>query len=527
MTAFRELRQTHRNYGLLAVATDIINRIGYRFGITHVEKIFVIEELARTSEFSANVLSADEIKHLQQQGMITCDPEQITAAECGQLICIAATEQDRLCGLTWYAIQPYRYGGSTFAFFDPRYICGFGAFVHPDYRGRGVRDAIVAKAIEHANSLGRRGIIAAISWTNFASLRSAARIGYKAIGLAYCCPWLPSHRHRPYYQLRKLETTTPITTAFISTSVSAVLELLYRKSILLLVIDAAPKRPTSQNPLRRILARTQHQSVSDWAYARGVPCIRFLSDNQSTTAEAIRASHADYLISYTAPLFNEEILLAPKKAAVNIHPSLLPDYRGGAPLPWQVLREEAITGASLHLLTMKIDQGAVLAQVQSELPAGLSKKALFELARNNAARALDTWLDKHLSDSLLSGVAQPEQSDTPFARNRTLADLNRELDWHQDSTAKLFALARYLERWPTELNQPPGLLPWLPWRACSLEESCSNLHSVQWRYSWKGLQFRNAKGQITLRPSLNPLHWLSHWRNWRRLAREQGENIYL
>lgn len=527
MTALKELIKTAKKFGFLAATTDLLNRIFYKLAITHIERIYIICDIPIAPDFYTEVLSPEKISALHKQGEIQCENEQIDAVEAGDLICIGAFSGNQLCGFTWYAVYAYRYGGTMFAYFHPDFLCGFGAFVHPDYRGRGVRDAIVAKAVSHAHSLGRKGVIAAITWTNFASLRSAIRIGYQPIGLSYRCAWLPHHKHQAYYHLRTLETLTPITVAFVSTRVSPVLELLYRKSSLLLVVDAGAQTSNQTRLKDRILLRRPPQSVSDWAKARGVACVSFSAKAQHLAAAAIRDSRADFLISYTAPLFGEEILQAPRTAAINIHPSLLPDYRGGSPLPWQALREEACTGATLHLLTMKIDQGAILAQYQTALPKGLSQNAIFALARNNAARVLDQWLDEYSAHKSLSGKPQPAQSNTPFARNITLADINEDIDWHRDSAGKLFALARYLERWPSELLPPPGIGRWFPWQASRFNELSNSQSELDWRYTPTSLTLSNASGQVILRPVLNPWRLLGHWRNWRRLVRERGKNIYL
>ena len=71
----------------------------------------------------------------------------------------------------------------------------------------------------------------------------------------------------------------------------------------------------------------------------------------------------DYLIlvDYGAKLSPETIAL-PKRAAINLHPSLLPAYRGPAPMPWALINGEPMTGVTTQLIGEKIDCGHILLQ---------------------------------------------------------------------------------------------------------------------------------------------------------------------
>src|SRR2546423_11239355 len=57
-----------------------------------------------------------------------------------------------------------------------------------------------------------------------------------------------------------------------------------------------------------------------------------------------------------------EVLACAKRGAYNMHGSLLPKYRGRAPVNWAVLHGETETGATLHYMTEKPDQGDIVAQ---------------------------------------------------------------------------------------------------------------------------------------------------------------------
>ncbi len=66
------------------------------------------------------------------------------------------------------------------------------------------------------------------------------------------------------------------------------------------------------------------------------------------------------------------LLQAPRLGCYNLHPSLLPGYRGPAPLFWQRRLGEEQTGVTLHRMTPAVDAGEIVAQVGVPLPDGSS-----------------------------------------------------------------------------------------------------------------------------------------------------------
>jgi methionyl-tRNA formyltransferase len=76
-----------------------------------------------------------------------------------------------------------------------------------------------------------------------------------------------------------------------------------------------------------------------------------------------RAADPDFLFSfYYRYMLNEAWLAVPRRGALNMHGSLLPKYRGRAPVHWAILNGESVTGASLHYMVEKPDAGALVDQ---------------------------------------------------------------------------------------------------------------------------------------------------------------------
>jgi len=76
-----------------------------------------------------------------------------------------------------------------------------------------------------------------------------------------------------------------------------------------------------------------------------------------------RRARPDFLFSfYYRHMLNAEWLSLPKRGALNMHGSLLPKYRGRAPVHWAIIHGEPVTGASLHYMLEKPDAGALVDQ---------------------------------------------------------------------------------------------------------------------------------------------------------------------
>ncbi|MDE2343193.1 MAG: formyltransferase, partial [Betaproteobacteria bacterium] len=104
-------------------------------------------------------------------------------------------------------------------------------------------------------------------------------------------------------------------------------------------------------------------SVAALAQARGLPCIMPEDPNDPAVVAKVRALRPDFLFSfYYRHMLGAELLALPARGAYNLHGSLLPRYRGRVPVNWAVIHGETETGATLHLMTEKPDNGDIIAQ---------------------------------------------------------------------------------------------------------------------------------------------------------------------
>jgi methionyl-tRNA formyltransferase len=125
---------------------------------------------------------------------------------------------------------------------------------------------------------------------------------------------------------------------------------------------------------------------------------------------AIRELAPDLLIVADYGQFLKSALLAiPRLAAINIHPSLLPRYRGATPLQRTLLNHDALTGVSILYVTRQMDAGDILDQVTTAVaPDETCPQLSARLAKLGAERLLSVLDRFRAADAPLPGIPQDE-----------------------------------------------------------------------------------------------------------------------
>jgi len=114
--------------------------------------------------------------------------------------------------------------------------------------------------------------------------------------------------------------------------------------------------------------KTRPTAVACWAMANNVPFIQAENVNVPLTIDKIADQKPDLIlvIAFGQKISNELIDLPPQKA-INVHASLLPKYRGAAPVNWAVINGEKETGVTIIMLAEKMDAGNILTQIKTQI----------------------------------------------------------------------------------------------------------------------------------------------------------------
>jgi UDP-4-amino-4-deoxy-L-arabinose formyltransferase / UDP-glucuronic acid dehydrogenase (UDP-4-keto-hexauronic acid decarboxylating) len=136
-------------------------------------------------------------------------------------------------------------------------------------------------------------------------------------------------------------------------------------------------------------------SVAAVAAARDIPVFAPEDINHPLWVERIRAFRPDILFSfYYRNLIRSPLLEIPPAGCLNLHGSLLPKYRGRCPVNWVLVNGEEETGATLHYMTPRPDDGDIVSQERIVISQDDTAKTLHEKLRRTSERMLDEVLPR-------------------------------------------------------------------------------------------------------------------------------------
>lgn len=122
-----------------------------------------------------------------------------------------------------------------------------------------------------------------------------------------------------------------------------------------------------------------------------IPTIEPTKLNDPNFVQKIREIQPDIIVVIAFKILPKEVLTIPKIASFNVHPSLLPKYRGPAPINWQIINGETKTGITTFLLQEQVDAGNIILQKEYRIPDGWTAGELHDfLAPKCAEMALET-----------------------------------------------------------------------------------------------------------------------------------------
>jgi len=138
-------------------------------------------------------------------------------------------------------------------------------------------------------------------------------------------------------------------------------------------------------------------SVAKLCQERKIPYITPSAKELSTLIPKLQQIAPDYLFSfYYRHMIPAEVLACAKIAALNMHGSLLPKYRGRAPVNWAILHGEIETGATLHVMESKPDAGDIVEQSAVKIDLDETATEVFGKVSKAAVEALTKALPELL-----------------------------------------------------------------------------------------------------------------------------------
>ncbi len=234
------------------------------------------------------------------------------------------------------------------------------------------------------------------------------------------------------------------------------------------IADSGKRRKSAENPTR------------DVAQQRGVEILDPVNVNDPEFVARLIDCHADLLIVCDyGQILSRECLAASRLGGINLHGSLLPKYRGAAPINWAIYHGDAVTGVTTIHMTAKLDGGPCLIKSETEIrPTETAEEIEPRLALLGVEPVLKSiaMLESWDGETPI-GEKQDRQRATKAPR---LQKSDGRIDWTRSAT-QIVNQIRAFQPWPgsftswdsTKLKQPLRLIV----HRATAQEDDSN----QWR----------------------------------------------
>lgn len=189
----------------------------------------------------------------------------------------------------------------------------------------------------------------------------------------------------------------------------------------------------------------QYTPVKEAALKHGIEVYQPRRIREAECVEKLRQYNADIMVVIAfGQIIPKEILEMVPYGCVNVHASLLPKYRGAAPIQWSIIDGEAVTGVTTMQMDEGLDTGDMLLKTEVPITAEETGESLHDkLAEAGAALCVETLA------KLQEGSIVPEkQGESPTAYARMLDKKLGNIDWTK-SAVEIERLVRGLNSWPS------------------------------------------------------------------------------
>ena len=206
-------------------------------------------------------------------------------------------------------------------------------------------------------------------------------------------------------------------------------------------------------PVGRHQDTLQPPEVKKYALAHGIPVLQPVKMKDPAFVEELRSYQADLQIVVAFRMLPEVVWAMPRFGTFNVHASLLPQYRGAAPINWAIINGETTTGVTTFFLDHEIDTGRIILQKPLPIPDEADVEYVYDaLMHLGAEICLDTVNLIIDHDGEVNTIAQEQLSQEDITNNvlhpaPKIFKETCEINWEQ-SAKQVYDFIRGLSPYP-------------------------------------------------------------------------------
>lgn len=192
--------------------------------------------------------------------------------------------------------------------------------------------------------------------------------------------------------------------------------------------------------------------VKELALENALPVFQPVKMRDGTALEAVKSLAPDILVVVAyGRILPDDILAVPRYGAINVHGSLLPKYRGAAPIQWAVLNGDKVTGVSTMYLASEMDTGDIIYTAETEIGEFETSGELFDRLKVMGAELLV----KTLRDIETGTAPRTPQDHANASYVKMLDKSDSPIDWTRDARGVIKWIYG-LQPWPVATAELDG-----------------------------------------------------------------------
>lgn len=214
----------------------------------------------------------------------------------------------------------------------------------------------------------------------------------------------------------------------------------------------------------------QYPPVKETALKYGIPVYQPKKIRDPQCVEELKKYNADVMVVIAfGQILPKSVLEMTQYGCINVHASLLPKYRGAAPIQWSIIEGESVTGVTTMQMDEGLDTGDMIMKQEVQIAADETGESLHDkLAKAGAELCVKTL------EALKAGTAVFEkQGESPTAYAKMLTKELGNINW-TDSAVKIERLIRGLNSWPSAYTHWEGKVMKI-WRAGAKSDGSSDV----------------------------------------------------
>lgn len=199
----------------------------------------------------------------------------------------------------------------------------------------------------------------------------------------------------------------------------------------------------------------QMSPVKELAQRHGIFVCQPRRIREAENADLLRDLKPDFIVvAAYGQIIPQEILDIPPLGCLNVHASLLPAWRGAAPIQWSILAGDRETGVTIMRMDAGLDTGDIISQTRVRIADDETGGSLFDRLMGVGADLL-TGTMKEIEAGRATYTPQPKESPTPYSAQ--MSKKSGLIDWTR-SAAEIERTVRALSPWPSAFTYDQGKL---------------------------------------------------------------------